>query len=660
MKFLVWVCLLVASGRAFAGGPDADDAKMRADVEAANPMAAVAWDRANAARAQGQFSEAEAAYREVIGLAPKLDHPHRRLCNVLDNMRRSDDAIHECEAALALAPTSPLDQSALAGVLLENPRADHARAGELASKAVAALPDDPMTVSVDCLAHMQRNDLAGSERCANHLLEVAPHDPRASALAAGVAAERRDFARARELIARSRADGLPAEGANALLAEIEQAERRPHALIPLTPREAIELAVGVIGGWFALLGLLFLIGRGLSKAALRNAVALVDADGGGTPQERRLRSTYRTVLWLTGVLFYLSLPLLVVVVLAASLTTLAIFDAMGAIPVVVLVGILVVVVTTVISVVRALLFKPKLKHEGKRIVPKDYPKLDALLRDAASAIGTRPVDVIYLVPGTELGVMEERTLWQAVRGARSERVLVLGVALFDNMKQRELRAILAHEYGHFRNADTGGVLAIEVRRSLLELLKGIARSGYALFNPAWWMLRLFTNLFFSISTGASRLQEMLADRWAIRAFGSEAFATAYRHTVARHVEFKLEVSQIIKEVTEHAWSLPNLYAYELETKPPASFVAAEIEKEINRAPGKWDTHPSSSQRLAWAEQLALPGERASDAGEPVWELFTDPETIERAMTAIIRARIKAKMNVEISDAEWEDEPAAAE
>ena len=86
-------------------------------------------------------------------------------------------------------------------------------------------------------------------------------------------------------------------------------------------------------------------------------------------------------------------------------------------------------------------------------------------------------------------------------------------------------------------------------------------------------------------------------------------------------------------------------------------IAAELDKRMTRAPGKSDTHPSSSQRLAWAEQLGLPGDRLTSGDEaPVWDLFTDPETIEREMTAIIRARVKAKLYVEISDAEWEEEP----
>jgi hypothetical protein len=77
---------------------------------------------------------------------------------------------------------------------------------------------------------------------------------------------------------------------------------------------------------------------------------------------------------------------------------------------------------------------------------------------------------------------------------------------------------------------------------------------------------------------------------------------------------------------------------------------------MNRAPKQFDSHPTPSQRIAWAEKLALPGDRSSAADlESVWALFPDPDAIEREMTAIIRERAGRRLGVTISDAEWDDE-----
>ena len=194
----------------------------------------------------------------------------------------------------------------------------------------------------------------------------------------------------------------------------------------------------------------------------------------------------------------------------------------------------------------------------------------------------------------------------------------------------------------------------------MTLLRGISTSGYALFNPAWWVMRAFTQLYLAVSTGASRLQETLADRWAIRAYGSTAFATGLRHVIAREVEFEFDVSQTIDEVVKNNWSLPNLYAYDVERRDPAGLEAA-IRARMDRAPRQFDSHPTPSQRVEWAETLSMPGDDSHPGDlEPVWSLFVDPETIEREMTAIIRDRVKRKLGITISDAEWDDEEEAAE
>jgi Zn-dependent protease with chaperone function len=228
------------------------------------------------------------------------------------------------------------------------------------------------------------------------------------------------------------------------------------------------------------------------------------------------------------------------------------------------------------------------------------------------------------------------------------------------MKQRELRAILAHEFGHFRNPGGGAVLS--VRRSLSALIAGMGRSRVAtVLNPAWWFVRAFTHLYNVVSTGASRLQEVLADRQAIRAYGSDAFVAGARHVVAREVEFAQDLAQTIKDVLENKWSLPNLYAYDPDQKKSAAARAAAVATKLDREPGRFDSHPSWRERISWAEQLALPGEASCPEGDaPVWNLFPDPERVERTMTAIIRARIQAKFGVTVSDAEWQDdEPAAS-
>ena len=451
-------CVLLVGGVVSAAPKhDALEQQFRADIETVNADAARAWDRGNDAR-MTRLPEAEAAYREAIALAPNVDHPHRRLCGVYSHMKRFDEAIHECERALAIAPTSAYDQSAMAEALGMRGGVDDRARG--LSLAIAARKEccsrrQPRSSRFifNARYRFDARDVNDAAACVDRLFAFAPDDLGGRLLAVEVALVRGDLQGARIQLARARDAGLPADEYARFAAEIDRVGTPQRVL---TLHDVYRVGVPVLGGWLLLFMVLLLVGRRLSRATLRVADRRTVDDVEGTPRERRLRTLYRLVLQLTAVFFYVSLPLLVVVVIAAALVTLFVFDQIGATPIVVLIGLVIMVITTVTSVVRALFFTSKPKFEGKQIDPRGYPALRAVLEETAKAIGTRSVDVVQLTVGTDAGVLEQQTLFQAMFGSRARRVLVLGVALFDNMKQREFRSILAHEYGHFRNADTGG------------------------------------------------------------------------------------------------------------------------------------------------------------------------------------------------------------
>jgi Zn-dependent protease with chaperone function len=236
-----------------------------------------------------------------------------------------------------------------------------------------------------------------------------------------------------------------------------------------------------------------------------------------------------------------------------------------------------------------------------------------------------------------------------VSGKRVERSLVMGLGLFEGMTQLQLRSVLAHEHGHFRNADTaGGGFALAVRRSLHAMILGLARSGAAgNYNPAWWFMRSYYRVYLGVSQGASRLQEVLADRSAIAAYGSAAFVAGYRHVVSRGVRFDQVAGASINEVLRTRGALPNLYRFQPANPPPDNAVTALIEKAMTREPTAYDSHPSSRQRIAWAEALAVSHEPRPDDDEPIWALFTDREQLERRMTATVRDRIYAQKSIAI-------------
>src|SRR4029079_12221765 len=130
----------------------------------------------------------------------------------------------------------------------------------------------------------------------------------------------------------------------------------------------------------------------------------------------------------------------------------------------------------------------------------------------------------------------------------------------EGMRLGPLKAVLAHEYGHLTNRDTaGGGFALAGRRSLHTMAQSLASSGAAAwYNPAWLFLNGFYRVFLRISQGASRLQEVLADRWAVFAYGADAFEAGLRHVIERSVRFDAHVGATINEVVKQKLPLANL------------------------------------------------------------------------------------------------------
>jgi len=651
--------------------------RFRADLAAASPAAAEAFAQATAARDAGRLEEALAGFRRASELAPRVDHPRRRACSMLHLLRRPEEALPECEAALELDPGSPYDMIALAEVLLQrNEPGDGDRTLALAVAASEKLPGDPDPLEIRCSVLYRLERYEELKRCTVVLLKADPEGMGANYFGTLLAMSQGDPVLAQRRLEMARVAGLSDGEYRRTLAAIKdwghgeaargeaaggEVDRRAGRAVgqgaektgPVTAFLWGLLEVLVV--WLGVMVVLLAAGYALSRLTLRAVSRVTAADAGtglGTAGEQRLRRLYKAVLLLCGVYFYLSMPILLAAIVVAGGGTIYLFFAMGFIPIKLLLIVAAVVLFTVGAVLRSLFVRSVPGSLGQPVDLERHPRLEALLRDVAGAVGTRRVDAVYLTPGTEMAVTERAGLWASLRGTRSERSLIMGVGLFDGMTQLQLRSVLAHEHGHFRNADTaGGGLALAVRASLFGMVVRLARSGVAgAYNPVWWFLRAYHRVYLGISQGASRLQEVLADRWAIQAYGTAGFVDGYRHVVARSVQFHRQLDATLEEVVDGRRALPNLYQYRPEPgRVPEAELAAAVEAELARAPSAYDSHPAPRQRLEWATALAVAREVAPEDDAPIWELFDGREEIERAMTAEVRERIRENHGIAIPE-----------
>lgn len=612
------------------------DAKIRAELEAQSSAALAPWDEANAAR-ESDAAKAETLYRKVIELVPRFDHAHRRLCGVLMVVQKTSEAVAECEQALALA-ASPENKVTLADALLYSPgaQANAPRARQLAEEAMSSGGDKALALQALCQASIAAEDPARLASCAADLSQIEP-DGLAAPLYSTIAYMNDGrWAAAATSLETAHRRGLHDDQYAAMKAEIDK-----HAPAPLPP--TVGLAVEIVAVWVGLLALLFLAGAVLSAITLRLADrGPASLAGEATGAEQLLRRVYGTVVRLCGLYFYLSVPLLVVSVPVLAGLVIYGFINVGRIPVKLVLVLVLVACATTWAIVRGLFVRLRDEDPGPRLDLATEPKLAESLERVAGLIGAPRVDHVFMTPGTEVAVFERGGMFRRL-ARKTERCLILGAGVLDGMTVRQLEAILGHEHGHLRNADTAaGGFAFVVRRSLEQMLIGMMRSGAAAwYNPAWWFLRGFELVFLRVARGAGRLQEILADRWAIVAYGSDAFVHGFEHIVTQTVRFGAQVDGAIRKAVESKEALPNLYG--LEAPADGADLDKRIAAALDRQPGPYDSHPAPRQRIAWARALAAPGIAVS-SDDSAWSLFADRAGIERRMIEEVRS-ILAKRGV---------------
>jgi Zn-dependent protease with chaperone function len=642
---LILAIVLTGSGPVLATSSlEEFDRTILRELEALNPAAVELFVQANAARSAGQHREAADLYARVYEMAPAFHHALRRQCTEEMQLGDRATALPLCRAALEADP-SAVNLATTAIVLISaSPitTAEGSEALDLALRAAAAEPDGLFEQTALCQAAAATDNLGALKQGAGRLAIIAPDDLATHYFQFVVAAVEGRLEDAERALERARERGLPEDQYASLREALQSAQPWPSRLLPIG--EAIGTA------WLAGLLLLFLIGLGLSQVALR-ASRRPPAEAGGAARglDAALRRLYAVVLWLCCGYYYLSIPVIVLAVVAAGGAVLYGFMVIGRMPLGIAGTVILLMVMTLWAIARSLILRNREEEPGHRLDLRENPAFAALLHDVASRVGTPPVDVVYVTPGAEVAVMERGGLMRQLSG-RSQRCLILGVAVLSGLRAAPFRAVLAHEYGHLSNRDTaGGGFALAVRRSLVTMAGLLAGSGAARwYNPAWLFVNGFYRIFLRISHGATRLQEVLADRWAASTYGARAFESGLRHVIEQEIRFNAHADAVLREVIEQKKPLANLYAYTPGQTPPGEDIDKAIEEALVRPPSPYDSHPAPAQRFEDVRRVAAGSlHPEGDPDEEVWSLFSDRRGLELEMTARIRQSVQARYGVAI-------------
>ncbi|MGW1543403.1 M48 family metallopeptidase [Streptomyces sp. NPDC002309] len=340
-----------------------------------------------------------------------------------------------------------------------------------------------------------------------------------------------------------------------------------------------------------------------------------------------------------------------------------------------------------IPLVRGLLMLRTPKDEethGLHVTEADEPGLWRTVRELADQVGTRAPTRIVLTADVNAAVAEDARLLGLVPGPRR---LHLGVPLLQGLTEAQLRAVLAHELGHYSHSDTRlAALTVRGRAQILRTIghleeragktadrerarqekknaKAAARgrrttkvdAGRAgiTYRTMARIYLAYAHLYFRATLAGARRQEYAADATAARIAGRDATASALREIPVLDTAFGFYMRGYATLGAEAELLPPRgevfggfgrlLTARQLElaglrTAPPTEPVSP------------YDSHPPIADRVHRVE--ALPSDDRTDEGRgAALGLLTDAE---RTLTALEDAVLTQDVRRFRRTADWQE------
>lgn len=269
--------------------------------------------------------------------------------------------------------------------------------------------------------------------------------------------------------------------------------------------------------------------------------------------------------------------------------------------------------------------RAKWEAPGPLVTPDEQPRLFAVIDEVAARMGAIRPHEVYLIPEVNAFVMQRGGLF----GIGGKRVMGIGVPLLAVSQVSQLRAIVAHEFGHYQGGETRLASVIYATRSaMVRTLVNLHKSGSALLHkPFEWVL----NQYLRITQAIARQQELFADEWAVRIAGKDAQAGALQSTGLHGMGFDLFVENELKPLMAMGVAPDNLFAGFRRFLHSTSWNALRpvVREAMERQEADpYDSHPPQRERLQHIDTLPAPDSPLPPDATLAYQLLSDPEKIE--------------------------------
>lgn len=302
------------------------------------------------------------------------------------------------------------------------------------------------------------------------------------------------------------------------------------------------------------------------------------------------------------------------------------------------------------------------------VTEEEQPRLFEFLYRIADEAGAPRPKHVYLSGRVNAAVFYDLSILNLLFPSRKN--LEIGLALVNVLTLSEIKAVLAHEFGHFAQRSmaigiwvyiarqiAGHVIA--KRDALDEFLKFISRSDPRIAWIGWllslivWSIRSLMDTLLSLVVLAqralSRQMEFQADLVAVSLTGSDELVHALHKLQAADEAWDATIDFANKEL--HNGRLPH-DLFEVQSRiieklahilddeqygrvPPVSDERAAhrvFKSGFAQPPQMWSTHPANHDREENAKRTYLP---ASHDGRSAWLLFDDAEGLKQRVTSVM-------------------------
>jgi len=294
---------------------------------------------------------------------------------------------------------------------------------------------------------------------------------------------------------------------------------------------------------------------------------------------------------------------------------------------------------------------------GPLLYLAEQPRLFALIDELARQTGQKEPDDVYLVHDVNAWVTQRG----GFPGFGGRRVMGIGLPVLQFLTVSELRAVLAHEFGHFHGGDTSlGVFIYQTRAAIERTIQGLASADARLASLQGPFVA-YGKFFLRTTEEISRAQESAADVLAAGIAGPRPLIEALKKLRVNAMAFRPYLNTEFSPVVGMGLLPPFGEGFQRFMEAPdvrrqvderlADIIEFSKKELAERDPDAhlYDSHPPLPERIAALEALGLPDQASDD--RLALALLDDVPALDAELT---RAIVVAEVVERSKDSAWED------